>query len=511
MNKYALIDQIFEAVIVVDSVGGILHFNHMMPTLSKLPPRKLSKMENITDMFASLDGKIDISSEIKECLESKKTIVSKEGEIRFSGSNEIANVVLKLIPLENELLICINDLSIEKNLFNKYKTQVAELKDSYKKLIHADKLKSLGELTAGISHEISNPLTIASGSTELLEIFLESGLLEENMEEVTEAIENIQSSLLRINKITLNMKKFVYQDDEKKEYFNLASVISSSIDLVKPSFDKEDIEIEFKELSPGTIGFVNELGIEQVLVNLLKNSLDASRNSSSKSVTVELDTSKDGESVFIRVKDLGHGISDENIDQVFNPFFTTKEMGEGTGMGLSLSRQIIEAHQGTLTCISNGSKGSTFTIELPGVELSSYLENESQISNLEGASELKVLVIDNEVSVLNLFSSLFKDENFSVIGSSKPSEALKLIDKVAVDIIIADYNMPELNATQLATEIRSRHIDTPIVYLTSKDFSHKFDEDKNKLQISSLVLKPFTKQSVLDAIYKITGDSSENL
>lgn len=510
-NRYSILDQLFEAILVVDKERNILHYNHFLSTFSQLSPRKLKKIIQIDDLFNSTDGNINTEELIQECLKNDASVVSKEGEIEFVESKETYNVVLKVFPSENDLIVCFNNLSIEKNLFDKYKLQVAELKNSYKQLVHADKLKSIGELTAGISHEISNPLTIASGSTELLEIFFETDTVNDNKEEVFEAISNIQAALLRINKITLNMKKFVYQDDEKKEYIKLSTIVNSSINLVHSSFEAQNINLEFVDHTNDLIVFVNELGIEQVLVNLFKNALDASVEEGSDKVLIELDSSKDGEAIFVRVRDFGGGIDGDIVSNIFNPFFTTKEIGEGTGMGLSLSRQIIESHQGRLEYSPNGDKGSTFTIELPGVELSSYLENESSISNLEEGSELKVLVIDNEVSVLNLFSSLFKDENFSIIGSSRPSEALKLLNKVDVDIIIADYNMPEMNATELATVIRDNGIETPIFYLTSKDFSSKFNDDKKKLGISSLILKPFTKKSVMEALAIVVGGSSENV
>ncbi|OUR96276.1 hypothetical protein A9Q84_07920 [Halobacteriovorax marinus] len=514
-NHLELLNQLFEPIVLVDKDQRIVHYNHNFTTFSKLSPRKLKKIEKFSDVFISVDKKIDLVKIFSEATSENKTVLSMEGEVQFSDSLESYVVVVKIIPVKSnedfQYLICLNDLSIEKNIFDKYKVQVSELKNSYKQLVHADKLKSIGELTAGISHEISNPLTIASGSTELLEIFLESGDVAGNIDEIREAIENIQSSLLRINKITLNMKKFVYKDDEKKEYVNLNSVLNSSLELVGPSFAQQAVELKFESSKEDVIAYANELRIEQVLVNLLKNALDAVvlANPEKRRVTLSLDTSNDGEAIFIKVLDNGSGVEGSITDQIFNPFFTTKEVGSGTGMGLSLSSQIIESHQGTIIHQDNIGAGSIFTIELPGVELSSYLENESTISNLDAISELKILVIDNEISVLNLFSSLFQDESISIIGSTRPLEALNILDKLDVDVVIADYNMPEMNGSELAKIIRDKGNDVPIVYLTSEDFKQKFLDDKKKLNISSVIIKPFTKQSILDSLNLSIGDSNE--
>lgn len=509
------LDQLFEPIVVVNSKQEIIHYNHIFTTFSKLSPRKLKKIKQLSELFSVIDTKIDLDKLFSDAKNSEKATLSMEGEIQFKESSDTYVVVMKIIPINGEkdkrYLICLNDLSIEKNIFDKYKQQVSELKSSYAQLVHADKLKSIGELTAGISHEISNPLTIASGSTELLEIFLESGDVSENLEEIHEAIENIQSSLLRINKITLNMKKFVYKDDERKEYVNLNTILKSSIVLVEPSFGQKNVELNFKSSKEDVIAYVNELRIEQVLVNLLKNALDAVCSSSNekKVVTLSLSTSNDGEAVFIKVLDNGVGVDKEIAEQIFNPFFTTKEVGSGTGMGLSLSSQIIESHQGSITYQANEGTGSIFSIELPGVELSSYLENESKVSNLDDKSEMKVLVIDNEISVLNLFSSLFHDDRISIIGSSRPLEALNTLEKMDVDIVIADYNMPEMNATELSEKIRAKGLDVPIYYLTSEDFKQKFLDDQKKLNISNVIIKPFTKQSILESLKLSIEDYDE--
>ena len=432
------LDQLFEPILIVNNKLEIVYYNHYFSTFSGLSPRKIKKIPSFKELVKSVDNKINLSSQITEVLKTNKSLVSKEGEVQFFESRDLHNCVIKVNKIsDDEILICFNDLSIEKSIYDKYRKQVEELKVSYKQLVLADKLKSIGELSAGISHEISNPLTIASGNTEILEILLESQIELSSKEDIKEAIENIQNSLLRINKITINMKKFVHEGVKNKQFISVAQLIESSVNLVAPSFERLDIKLEVSTKSDIS-AFVNELEIEQVLVNLFKNALDSVAQSSNKEKKVIVDTyaTDDDDSFIISVRDSGVGVSEDNVEYIFNPFFTTKEMGEGTGMGLSLSTQIIEDHQGDLRLDSNSSKGCTFSVELPSAELSTYLELETRVSNLEAVDDVKVLVIDEEYSNLNYFSDLNNRQGTSFLLSRSISKSTDLISKLNIEKVV---------------------------------------------------------------------------
>ena len=432
------LDQLFEPIVILNSKLEIVYYNHYFSTFSGLSPRKIKKISSLKELVKSVDNKINLNSQVTEVIENNKSLVSKEGEIQFFESTDLYNCVIKVNKIgDDEILVCFNDLSIEKSIYDKYRKQVEELKVSYKQLVLADKLKSIGELSAGISHEISNPLTIASGNTEILEILLDSQDELTSKEDIKEAIENIQNSLLRINKITINMKKFVHEGVKSKQFVSVAQLVDSSVNLVAPSFERQGIKLEVSS-RPDISAFVDELAIEQVLVNILKNALDSVVQSSNKEqkVVVDICATDDDDGFIISVKDSGGGVSEDDVEYIFNPFFTTKEMGEGTGMGLSLSTQIIEDHQGDLRLESNTSKGCTFSIELPSAELSTYLELETRFSNLDDVDDVKVLIIDEEYSSLNYFSDLNDRLGASFLLSRSISKSINLISKLDIEKII---------------------------------------------------------------------------
>lgn len=499
-RKY--LDTLFEPVVIVNNEFDIIYYNHYFSTFSGLSPRKIKKNTNFIKLISSIDEKINLVEQLKSVVAIGDSSVSKEGLIQFIESDDVYNCVLRVKKVvESEILICFNDLSIEKSIYDKYRKQVEELKVSYKQLVLADKLKSIGELSAGISHEISNPLTIASGNTEILEILLESQENLDSGEEILESIQNIQNSLLRINKITLNMKKFVHEGVKSKRFIPILSIIESSVSLVSSSYDRLNVSL-LVNVDNDQSAFVDELAIEQVLVNLLKNALDSvvSSNKPVKEVSVSLVINENSDSFTIEVKDNGTGVEEEIIDSIFNPFFTTKELGEGTGMGLSLSSQIIEDHQGNLTLSENSDRGSVFSIELPSAEISNYLDLEGRVSNLESETDSKILVIDENYENLNFFISINDEGSSSFLVSRSISKSSSLLKRVSIKkIIIGDSLFSDENVTTLLNDLS----EDVHVYIYSSN------NKKISIETNGNIEYPLNKTNVFKALSIGLGDDRE--
>ncbi|WP_372655275.1 ATP-binding protein [Halobacteriovorax sp.] len=502
MNKKKYLDHLFEPIVIINNENEIIYYNHFFSTFTGLSPRKIKKIEDVHSLMSSVDNKIILKEQVDKVRVNGGVSVSKEGLISFVDSEDVFNCVIKVSQAsEDEVLICFNDLSIEKSIYDKYRKQVEELKVSYKQLVLADKLKSIGELSAGISHEISNPLTIASGNTEILEILLESQGELSSKDDIFESISNIQSSLLRINKITLNMKKFVHEGIKSKQFVSVDRLIQSSVALVTPSFERLGITLSCEQFSDIS-AYVDELAIEQVLVNLLKNALDAVSYSSKKikevKVFTSLDSSNNSFSIFIQ--DSGDGIHEEDVDKIFNPFFTTKELGEGTGMGLSLSSQIIEEHQGEISLFENSKEGCTFSLTLPSAEISNYLDLETRNSNLEGTENINVLVLDEDYTNLNFYTSLNEQYGGSFLVSRSISKSIQLFESININkVIIGEslFNKENINSIlSLADDIE--------IYVYSES------DNIDGVDISGVIKTPPSKKDVFNKLELNLGDEDED-
>jgi len=279
------------------------------------------------------------------------------------------------------------------------KLQIAleDLKQTQTQLIHSEKMSSLGQLVAGIAHEINNPLTFIHGNIQHLTTYVgeiqeivnlyqkcypqPSQLIQEYCDEidldfVNKDLEQLTKSLLngteRISKIVLGLRNFSRLDESEKKEVNLHEGIDNALLI---------LDYRLQSVATGNpIQVVKKYGdlpliecyageINQVFVNLLNNAIDAIKSQEKPGIitikTELINPISKAKRIKISIADSGPGISEELQNRIFEPFFTTKPVGKGTGLGLSISYQIIARHGGTINCISSVGNGAEFCLELP--------------------------------------------------------------------------------------------------------------------------------------------------
>ncbi len=242
-----------------------------------------------------------------------------------------------------------------------YEIQLEEQKHIIR---HQNKLASIGELAAGVGHEINNPLMISMGYTEIIKKLL----LKEDIKN-PKIFENLEKQIIaheRIQNIVNGLRVFSRNDTENAIPFSLKSAIDQTFGLVSEIFAKEGCAIinETPNAEFYIFGVVGE--IQQVIMNLITNAKHAVEGQKKKEIRVSLsEASRD--KVVITVSDNGRGIPEEIREKIFNPFFTTKEVGKGTGLGLALVQKIIEKMNGEIQVESKLGSGTTFKISIPSV------------------------------------------------------------------------------------------------------------------------------------------------
>lgn len=211
-----------------------------------------------------------------------------------------------------------------------------EMEAQRSNLLHQSKLASLGEMSAGIAHEINNPLAIVIGSTELLTIY------RENEEKFTAKIDLIYRSCERISKILNGLKKYSRTaDDTKHVVKNVCAIVDEVVVLTEIKAKRSGVHVT-KECPAELLIMCDEISIEQVLINLINNGIDAVSRIEDKWVKVTVHA--EAEDIILRVIDSGPMIDRELEQKIFDPFFTTKKVGEGTGLGLSITKGILDDH-----------------------------------------------------------------------------------------------------------------------------------------------------------------------
>lgn len=229
----------------------------------------------------------------------------------------------------------------------------------------AARLKALGEMSAGVAHEVNNPLAIINGRAMILEGKLqkfEGRLTQDEIAELTELSLGIQKTVMRASRIVKALRT-LSREAGSSSIFNFNTCIEDTLFLCNERFTHNGIKLTIENNLPDDFTYIgDQVQISQVLVNLLSNSFDAIVGSSSPWVT--LSTKIENNELLISVKDSGKGIAKEIRDKIFQPFYTTKEIGKGTGLGLSLAKTTIEQHGGKLV-YDESSANTCFIIHLP--------------------------------------------------------------------------------------------------------------------------------------------------
>jgi len=368
-----VIEHMADALIVMDSEGKINVVNHTaLEILGYKYEELIGKPMDL--IFEKAKGKSllmegsKIQTLIRDGVIKNLEIFfrNKEGEripMVLSGS------VMRSIHGEIDAIICVaKDFRDTKKLLEvkaraeAEKAKADELKRAYNErqkledqLIQSEKMASLGQLAAGVAHEINNPLTGVLTSGHLLLRRFEPD--DSNRED----LEIIVRETTRCREIVRGLLDFARQSKPKMSYTNLTQLINEILSIMENQFHIKNIKviINLKEDMPDIMLDVNQ--IEQVFVNILLNSIEAM----TKAGRIIVSSNCDQDFVYVTFQDNGHGISEENIGKIFDPFFTTKSKQKGSGLGLSVSYGIIRRHNGTIEVKSKINEGTTFIVKLP--------------------------------------------------------------------------------------------------------------------------------------------------
>lgn len=501
MSDFLAFDHLFDPVVVMNQKQELVYFNNQASIFFKLPPRVLKQKNHLIQLCDSTE--IDIEEWLSKALLSFDVLISPEIKLQLPHDPETEYyIIMKLVPVQTEkganFALFFHDKTVETNLHSKYRDQLEELKKTHSQILQADKLTTLGELTANISHEINNPLTIAAGHSEIIKDYLSSANPIAKIEKLKNANQSVVDSLERVNQIIKNMKDFLHQSEEQKEYCDLSQIIETSIEWIASTAKKANVSIE-RDYREHSVALVNRIKLEQVVINLIKNSIDAITDAGIQNGIIRLTLAKSDvdQQTYLDIQDNGPGMPEHMKKNLFKPFQSTKDVGKGTGLGLSICSKIIESHRGRLELLDSP-KGCLFRIKLPLIEAYSYTRNDKSLTGKK--DQKRILVLDNEVQILNVLNTFIADEGYVFIGSSDPHDALAFLQKANIDLIVTDFHMPIMTGSEFATKAREIGYQGPILYMTSSKFIEQFNKDKKELDIGGLIIKPFSREDVMKTI-----------
>jgi PAS domain S-box-containing protein len=374
-------------------------------------------------------------------------------------------------------------------------------------LIQAQKMEAIGTLAGGIAHDFNNILSSVIGYTELaLEAVSKEGLLYSNLQEVLKAGR-------RARDLVRQILAFSRQSDQELKPLEISPIIKETLKLLRASLPST---INIKQHIGANLGTVmtDPTQVNQILMNLCTNAAHA-MGENGGTLEVNLEKVENGNEVGVRfsglspgpylkltVSDNGHGMSPEVKERIFDPYFTTKEKGEGTGLGLAMVHGIVKSHGGTITVYSEPEMGSTFHVYLPIRETETDQDTGCDEAIPTGTEH--ILFVDDEQPIVDIAKQMVEQLGYSVVTRTSSLEALELFRTKPdeFDLVITDMTMPNMTGEELANELMFIRPDIPIILCTG--FSRSVTEKKAKaMGIQAFILKPILRQELAETIRRV--------
>ncbi|NWH05558.1 hybrid sensor histidine kinase/response regulator [Desulfobacter latus] len=408
-------------------------------------------------------------------------------------------------PLEKHFFISV--FSPSKNKFATVFQDKTNQKKMEEQLRHAHKMEAIGTLAGGIAHEFNNMLGIIIGNTELaLDDIPESN-------PATDYIQEVKVASLRAKDVVQKLLSVARKTPESRKPIRIGTVIKDALNLMRRTIPATiDIRTDITCSDEMILGDLTE--ITQVVINLCTNSVHAMAEESGI-LQVGLDTLqvnrasafydedlKPGDYVRLTVTDTGKGIEAAYMDRIYDPYFTTKDVDQGLGMGLAVVHGIVKKHDGAIKIQSVVGRGTTVDVLFPLIEAQTETGTE-QIKTLQKGKE-RILVVDDEPSIVRLITQMLTRSGYEVVGETSSASALNVFKDTPeqFDLVISDMSMPEISGDQLAQAIKQIRPGIPIIICTGH--SNRMDENRaNQLGIDAFITKPFSRKNITEVIPKV--------
>ena len=381
-------------------------------------------------------------------------------------------------------------------------------------LQQAQKMESIGTLAAGIAHDFNNILSPIYGYVELAQMKIEKNT------EIANYLNEVNNAAHRAGDLVKQILTFSRQDTEKFSPVEVHVIIKEAMKLLRATIPTT---IEIRQNIDPKCGYAlaNPTQIHQVLMNLCTNAYHAMREKGgilSVSLTPLTINPHDlihnidlrpGPYMMLDVTDTGLGMDKQILERIFEPYFTTKSQGEGTGMGLSVVHGIIKSHGGNITVYSEPGKGTTVHVYLPVIEKGKTEETEVQEGPVPTGTD-RILLVDDEQSVIKVEKELLENLGYTVEGFLFPLEALESFREHpdAYDLVITDMTMPKMTGDKFTRAILAIRPDIPVIMCTG--FSELIDkEDALKIGIRKFVTKPIIMSSFARTLREVLDKTDD--
>ena len=378
-------------------------------------------------------------------------------------------------------------------------------------LKQAQKMESIGSLAGGIAHDFNNILFPIMGMSEMLLEDLPSGsLLYQNVQEIHSA-GNRGSDLVK------QILAFSRQSEHKILPVRIQKILREVFKLCRRTIPS-DIEIVQNIQSDCALVNADPTQLHQIAMNLITNAYHAVENTGGK-ISVTLNETKllqedlsnsnlePGRYAVLTISDTGCGIAPTIMDKIFEPYFTTKKKGKGTGLGLAVVYGIVKEHHGDIKVTSEVGKGTSFTVYFPAIGKRSEPMTSDKVE-IQPTGDERILLVDDEESVVRLEKQMLQRLGYRVTVHNSATDALMKFraNPEAFDLVVSDMNMPNMTGEQFARKLMAIRPNIPVIICTG--FSERIDKEKaHAIGIKGFLMKPVVKSEMAQMIRKVLDEA----
>ncbi len=415
----------------------------------------------------------------------------------------IGGSVFKEFP--DDYIVFIIDITARKKMEE-------EREELQEQLLQSRKMDAMGTLAGGIAHEFNNILGIIIGNAELA------------FDDVPEwnpaknCLAEIKTASLRAKDVVRQILSFTRKTPAERKPIQISTIVKESLKLIRATIPTT-IEIKQNVFCDDELILGNPTEVNQILLNLCSNAAHAMlEGEGSLDITLEAITLDEkaaavyedltsGDYVKLGVKDTGTGIDREIKDRIFDPYFTTKDVGEGVGMGLAIVYGLVKKHDGAISLASEVEKGTIVEVLFPIVE--GEVEEPTDTSETMPTGTERILFVDDEPSLAEMVNQVLTRLGYNVEARTSSLEALELFkaEPDRFDLVITDMAMPEMAGDRLAKELITIRHDIPIIL--SSGHSERMDKDRaRKLGIKAYIMKPLVMKGIAQKIREVLDKKS---
>jgi PAS domain S-box-containing protein len=486
-----------ETVFEIDAGGRLTFANRSAMEHFKYTRQDINRGLNGFDMFVPEDRQ-RVMEDVQKIFQGEQIGLVELTALRKDGSTFPVMVNTTAILQENKP-VGLRGIAID----------ISEQKQLQAQLQQAQKMESIGTLAGGIAHDFNNILYSIIGYTELAIDDTETGSqLHENLQELLTAAH-------RAGNLVNQILTFSRQTDQELKPLKVQQVVKEVLKLIRSSLPAT---IEIRQNISEACGLVmaDATQIHQVAMNLLTNAYHALEDKGGKmDITlkeVELDVNDledpamiPGKYVCLTVADTGSGIDMSILDRIFEPYYSTKEKGKGTGLGLAMVHGIVKSYGGIIKVYSEPGKGTTFHVYVPVIQGPSETV-ETRVASPVKMGKERILIVDDEEQIVQMTKQSLERLGYHVTAQTHSIKTLETFraapDKF--DLVITDMTMPNMTGVQLTQKLIEIRPDIPVIICTG--FSEKISEQKAKaMGIRGYIMKPVVRSELAEKIREVLG------